>query len=261
MHKHGYVHRDIKLENILWCDDIAKITDFGFATKLKINNYYVESQDEDQKYMPLYLKVGTPYAAAPELISGKGYGQKVDVWALGVMLYVSLHSGLNPFEPDTYGPEKFKQLYEAIKTQPVNIIAPMDETTKALILRLLTKDPKQRPNSTQVLEDPAFSTGYEYYIFKQDISTNITNITNISGLAIEAILAETSDQPRPEAVINFNILGSILPEGTLVYGVLPEGHLDEESEATRILVYVSEDEAKAARDEAIKSQIITIKLP
>merc|ERR1719223_2087578 len=73
VHRQHRLHRDIKSDNILV--DLAgnvKIADFGFAVSL--------TKEEDKRRSV----VGTPYWMAPELIRGLSYGDKVDVWSMGI---------------------------------------------------------------------------------------------------------------------------------------------------------------------------------
>ena len=87
-HSHGVVHRDLKVENLLLDgENHIKLADFGFS------NYYDSSL--------LSTWCGSPPYAAPELFEGKKYvGPKVDMWSLGVVLYV-LVSGTLPFDGPT----------------------------------------------------------------------------------------------------------------------------------------------------------------
>jgi cell cycle serine/threonine-protein kinase CDC5/MSD2 len=81
MNKFKYVHRDIKIDNILieWVEEendyYVKLGDFGLAATLP---------DRDQK---LYQIRGTPSYMAPELILGLGYREKCDVFSLGSVCY------------------------------------------------------------------------------------------------------------------------------------------------------------------------------
>lgn len=87
LHGQNIVHRDLKAENLLLTDNYKtiKIADFGFA------NYF-------EKNSHLLTWCGSPPYAAPELFNGVEYaGPPVDVWALGVILYVSVCGSL-PFD-------------------------------------------------------------------------------------------------------------------------------------------------------------------
>jgi serine/threonine protein kinase len=87
IHKNSIVHRDLKLENILLDSENnnVKIIDFGFSA-------------ETQKNKPMNVFCGTPSYMAPELVTRKYYfGHLVDIWALGISLYVLL-CGYFPFK-------------------------------------------------------------------------------------------------------------------------------------------------------------------
>lgn len=92
MHSRNVVHRDIKAENLLlvsrgdgWPE--VKIIDFGFSTVLKMTS--------------TNSFLGTAGYLAPEIRQHRSYSKSVDIWALGVLIYLTLSCQL-PFESETY---------------------------------------------------------------------------------------------------------------------------------------------------------------
>lgn len=104
IHSRNRIHRDIKSDNILFgARDEVKLADFGFATKL------TETAQQRQSL------VGTTHWMAPEMITRGGYGQKVDVWAVGIVA-IEMADG----EPPFWGIER-KQVYKNILNDPMGL--------------------------------------------------------------------------------------------------------------------------------------------
>ena len=135
-HKQNVAHRDLKLENILLDEKHnVKIIDFGFAVIVNT-------------VCKLDLVCGTTLYMAPEIVNHKDYwGPPVDVWSLGVILYVML-SGRFPFTGSnsaTINKNIVKGSY----------IMPREISTSAqnLIAKLLSIDPENRPKCDEIMRD------------------------------------------------------------------------------------------------------------
>lgn len=91
--KNNIMHRDFKLANILKHDGTIKIADFGFAKILG-----------NEKMTTTML--GSPLNMAPEVLAGREYGNKADIWSIGTCFYEvrangSCSSGRAPTWPRT----------------------------------------------------------------------------------------------------------------------------------------------------------------
>jgi len=103
---------------------------------------------------PLFTVCGTPTYVAPEILAETGYGLKVDVWALGVIIYVLL-CGYPPFVSPT---GEQKDLFDLIIFGDFDFPSdPWDEISddaKNLIERMIEPNPDFRMTADEILEHP-----------------------------------------------------------------------------------------------------------
>ncbi|KAL8190455.1 UNVERIFIED_CONTAM: Serine/threonine-protein kinase sik2 [Gekko kuhli] len=132
-HNHHIVHRDLKTENLLLDANMnIKLADFGFG------NFYKSGE-------PLSTWCGSPPYAAPEVFEGKEYeGPHLDIWSLGVVLYI-LVCGSLPFD----GPN-LPTLRQRVLEGRFRIPYFMSQDCETLIRRMLVVDPTKRITIAQI---------------------------------------------------------------------------------------------------------------
>lgn len=144
LHSRNIVHRDIKLENVLCIDEDkqkpvrVKLADFGLSQKLSGKSPMLNST------------VGTGFYFAPEIIERKSYGSSVDMWACGVLFYITL-SGQLPFfgkDVEEYYTHVLNQGLEFPDEEWKNISA----DAKDFISGLLEKDANKRLTAKEALQ-------------------------------------------------------------------------------------------------------------
>lgn len=135
IHSLGIIHRDIKLNNIVLIngleDSDVKIVDFGFSKIFTPNSICNEP-------------FGTLSFVAPEILLGNNYDYSIDIWSLGVCLFVML-SGHFPFESEF---EDDNDLPNIITKEPPKFISTewenVSNEAKNLVSQMLEKDPSKR---------------------------------------------------------------------------------------------------------------------
>ncbi|PHT80928.1 Phosphoenolpyruvate carboxylase kinase 2 [Capsicum annuum] len=103
--------------------------------------------------------VGTPYYVAPEVLLGKEYNEKVDVWSMGVILYIML-SGVPPFYGET-PTETFQAVIRGNLRFPTKLFRSVSSEAKDLLRKMICKDVFKRYSAEQVLRHPWVINGGE----------------------------------------------------------------------------------------------------
>ena len=132
------IHRDLKPENFMIKINInnkpqIKLIDFGLATYIPPNG---------QKIKEFY---GTREYAAPEIYESSGYLEKVDEWAIGVIMYNML-TGFEPFRGETPSEIKDSVLYSQIRFEEIE-----DVELRDIDKKLLNRYVANRMNSKDAL--------------------------------------------------------------------------------------------------------------
>ena len=145
LHSLKIIHRDLKLANIFLTENMQiKLGDFGLATQLEFDGERKRSL------------CGTPNYIAPEILNGKtGHSFEVDIWCIGIILYILL-IGKPPFETNNA-----LETYKRIKSK--NFSFPQGEKistpAKELIESILVTEPYKRPTLQEILESDFMTMG------------------------------------------------------------------------------------------------------
>jgi serine/threonine-protein kinase len=146
-HARGIVHRDLKPENMMVRSDetgraILKVVDFGLAKILENQTSQLSNQSE---------LIGTPKYMSPEQFSGGRIDERVDVYALGCILF-ELLTGRAPFD-GMFVEIVGKHVYAEVPTfASLGVDAPPE--VEAVARRALEKDPAARtPSAAELARD------------------------------------------------------------------------------------------------------------
>lgn len=141
VHDQKVLHRDLKTQNVfLHRNGTIKLGDFGIARQM------------DAPMDMAMTVIGTPYYMSPELMEGKAYGYKSDVWALGCVLY-ELATLKHAFDANDMNGLVMKIVRGRVLPVPMHYSPEL----RALICKLLSKRSADRPTVKRVLETPVLA--------------------------------------------------------------------------------------------------------
>ncbi|HWP71030.1 MAG TPA: serine/threonine-protein kinase, partial [Gemmatimonadaceae bacterium] len=141
-HREGVIHRDIKVDNILFdSHGNAVVADFGIARAV---SGYVNQTGTN-------MVVGTPQYFAPEQARAKALDGRADLYSLGVTLFRAA-TGRLPFEGEDWY-EIARQHVEEPPPTPTSINPALSSEFEAIVLQCLAKSPDERPATGDVLAE------------------------------------------------------------------------------------------------------------
>ena len=164
-HAHGYgiLHRDIKADNVLLNENqFVKLADFG------VSKILVGTRDRAN------TQCGTPLIWPPEVIRGKPYGKKADIWALGILLY-KMATFSSPWDAVDYG-ELTEKVQECKYPELPNCYS---EGLKKVLQMCLQKSASARGTIRELLNTPLLIARAREFLTDQSFrSAWISTITS-----------------------------------------------------------------------------------
>jgi tRNA A-37 threonylcarbamoyl transferase component Bud32 len=219
-HRNGVVHRDVKPTNVLLTGGGGlKIVDFGVA--------WLEGGTTSTRTGVL---LGTPSYMAPEQFAGAPVDFRVDMWAVGVMLY-ELIAGRRPFDAGTV-PALIYQIVEAPMPPLEKRSAAIPPRLAAIVERALAKDPHKRFPDLEAMADALGRV-------QSDLSTGV-EIEQGAGVARDDI-----DTTRPE--LGPRPFALPAPRSAPVAGVPPSARIMPRTPSTAHAPFIDEGSFGEAR--------------
>jgi serine/threonine protein kinase len=154
-HSRGVVHRDMKPENVFLHrtedgDEIVKIVDFGIA-QLRARDDQTQEQAPRRRLTRTGVIFGTPEYMSPEQAAGRNADLRVDIYAVGVILY-EMFTGAVPFAGESFMAVLTAHLTQAVP--PMRSWAPSLDISAELesaVMKSLAKNPDERYQSMSEL--------------------------------------------------------------------------------------------------------------
>ncbi|KAI0299253.1 kinase-like domain-containing protein [Russula brevipes] len=145
LHNHGIIHRDITSDNVL----------LSLTSDVKLANFKTCAQFSDPTHARrMSTMAGTPYWMAPEVVTHKECGPKVDIWSLGIIA-IEMIEGKPPYFDQN--PLKVLHLIAMNGTPTVSDPENLSPWFRDYLAKTLEVDAEKRPDATQLLQHPFFA--------------------------------------------------------------------------------------------------------
>lgn len=149
LHDQKILHRDVKTQNIFLRKRRVVFGDFGIAKVLDTPKELARTS------------IGTPYYMAPELFSYKPYSYKVDIWALGCIMYEIMN------QKHAFDAQHLNALaVKIMKGDKVPLNTIYSKALRGLVDQMLSPKPRERPNIEEVLNKPIIKKKLVAYIIR-----------------------------------------------------------------------------------------------
>ena len=174
LHSKHICHRDIKPENIM----LSRENDLN---SIKIIDFGLSAQNFDKLINNDYC--GTYIYMAPELIEKKLYSNSVDIWSIGILMFILLNDGKHPFY--IIGDNR-SEVAKKIKLGKIKFYKKISPMAKHLMMKLLEPIPSWRYTASQAIKHPWITR----------------NINDVPPITFNELLQKSNNKKIMEAFFN-----------------------------------------------------------
>ena len=169
LHRSGVIYKNLIPSKVLVYNKEFDPNDIQIKLGDLINNTEIFSK-KNYIYNGYENLIQDPLFIAPEYLEKK-YNHKVDIWGVGMLAYL-LFIGAPPF----HGP-KHKIIYQ-IANENINYPPDLDNTKKALLLKMLAKNPNERYDADSLLKEDYFRQNLDESVDEEKAGKGFLNVVN-----------------------------------------------------------------------------------